>query len=310
MKYSNELKVGSTIIIAAVIFILGVRFFEDLPLFRGTFSLETELTDAAGLIPGNIVRVNGVTVGSVDQVYINPETNGVRVLFHVDADLPVTEDSRTIVTGFDALGVVRLDIRLGPPGGARVLEGGVLASMDSADLLGDLTARAPELMDQVEGAITSLNGVLGESAAMLSDPASDFRQTLFSARQSMAGIDELLRTQRSRIASVLENVEGATAKFDTLLGTNADSLTLAISAMRSSMSQLDRTLATTESVANGLSQLLAKMNGGEGTLGLLLNDSTMYYRTDSLLTSLLALLDDFQENPGRYLKEMRLVDLF
>jgi phospholipid/cholesterol/gamma-HCH transport system substrate-binding protein len=310
VKYSNELKVGGTIILAAIVFILGVRYFEDLPLFRGTLGLETELANAAGLIPGNTVRVNGVTVGSVEEVFINPETNGVRVRFHVDSSLPVTEGSRTLVTGFDALGVVRLDIDLGPPGGARVQEGDFVPSRESADLLGDLSERAPELMNQIEGAITNLNGVLGESSAMLSDPTSDFRKTILSARRSMSGIDNLLRTERERIASVLENVDGATEKFDEFFGSNSDSLAMAISAMRSTMTRLDQTLSTLDGVTGGLTEVLAKVNGGQGTLGLLLNDPGMYHRTDSLLTSLQTLLVDFQENPGRYLKEMRLVDLF
>jgi phospholipid/cholesterol/gamma-HCH transport system substrate-binding protein len=43
---------------------------------------------------------------------------------------------------------------------------------------------------------------------------------------------------------------------------------------------------------------------------MLVNDDAMYQKTDSLLNSIQALINDFQENPGRYLKEMRLVDLF
>jgi phospholipid/cholesterol/gamma-HCH transport system substrate-binding protein len=56
--------------------------------------------------------------------------------------------------------------------------------------------------------------------------------------------------------------------------------------------------------------LLEKLNTGQGTLGLMINDPGLYHRTDSVLISLEALLADFKANPGKYLKEMRIVDLF
>ncbi|MFT5143851.1 MAG: phospholipid/cholesterol/gamma-HCH transport system substrate-binding protein [Rhodothermales bacterium] len=310
MKYSNELKVGTTLVLAIIIFILGLRYFEDLPLFRGTHLLETELSNASGLIPGNTVRVNGVTVGSVDQVYINPETNGVRVHFHVDKSLPITEGSRAFVSGLDALGVVRMDVELGPAGGQKIADGGFVASKESADIFGDLAGRAPALLEQVDGAMRNLTSLLGESETLLANPESDFRQTLLSARRSANTLDNILRTQRDKIESVLSNVDGITEGFNEFLEGNADSLGMAISAMNATMTQLETTLDNLAGTTAGIDTLLRKINEGQGTLGLLINDPSMYHRTDSLLTTIEALLADFQENPGRYLKEMRLVDLF
>ncbi|MFT4603678.1 MAG: phospholipid/cholesterol/gamma-HCH transport system substrate-binding protein [Rhodothermales bacterium] len=309
MKYSNEIKVGATIVIATVIFILGVRYFEDLPLFRGTYQLETELTNAAGLIPGNVVRVNGVVVGSVDDVRINPQTNGVSVGFHVDSGLPIPEGSRTLVSGFDALGVVRLDIALGPAENPRIAEGGFVEGQPTTDIMGELTDRAPLLLDQVDEVVGNVNAVLGDSRALLGSE-SDLQGTLLSARRSMTTMENLLRTQRDNIASTIENVNGAAGGFNSFMEGNADSLAAAVSGLNATMAQLESTLEGLDGTTAAIDELLGKLNRGEGTLGLLLNDETMYHRTDSLLTSLQALIDDFQVNPGKYLKEMRLVDLF
>ena len=310
MKYSNELKVGSTIVVATIIFILGVRYFEDLPLFRGTHNLETELENASGLIAGNPVRVRGVSVGSVDEVFINPETGGVRVLFHVDSSLPVPEGTETTVSGVDALGVVRMDLELGPPGNPLIPDGGFVPSKQGGDLMGALAERAPELLDEVDAVMAQLGSVLGESEEMLASPQSDLRLTLMSARRSMDALDGLLRSQRDRLASVLANVDGTTGQLNTFLETNSDSLSAAVTALNGTLRRLDASLAQLDGTTRGLDELLGKINRGEGTLGLLVNDDSMYHRTDSLLTAVHTLLLDFQENPGRYLKEMRLVDLF
>jgi phospholipid/cholesterol/gamma-HCH transport system substrate-binding protein len=47
--------------------------------------------------------------------------------------------------------------------------------------------------------------------------------------------------------------------------------------------------------------VLTKINRGQGTLGLLLNDPTIYRRTDSVLTELRALVSDLRNNPKKYI---------
>jgi phospholipid/cholesterol/gamma-HCH transport system substrate-binding protein len=126
----------------------------------------------------------------------------------------------------------------------------------------------------------------------------------------MNTFDAILRTQRGRIESILENVDGMSAGMDTLLAANGDSLAVTVGRLNAALATMDSTLAGVDEASAGLSQLLAKLNSNEGTMGRLINDPALYDRTDSLLTSLNSLLLDFQTNPGRYLKEMRIVDLF
>ena len=73
MNYSNELKVGIAIVVSLLIFFLGSRFFEDIPLFKRTYTLNTEFSDARGMITGNAVRISGVKVGSVLEVALDRE---------------------------------------------------------------------------------------------------------------------------------------------------------------------------------------------------------------------------------------------
>lgn len=310
MKHSNELKVGLTIIAAAVVFILGIRFFEDLPLFETSYTLETEFQNAAGLIAGNLVRVNGVGVGSVDDVFINPENNGVRVRFHVDRSVPVRQGSRTMISGFDALGVVRMDMELGPPDSALVPNGGFVPSRAHTDLLASLTDKAPGMVDRMDGALSNFSALLEATRELLEDPDSDARMALVSVRRSLGTLDEMLRGERARISSMLAEMDGIASGLNRVMGPGGDSLAATVATMNAVMVRLDQSLATLDATATGVNTLLDKVNGGEGTIGMLVNDPGLYYRTDSLLVAIEALLTDFRANPGRYLKEMRLVDLF
>ena len=310
MKFSNEIKVGLTIIGATVIFILGVRYFEDLPLFDSTYDLVAEFDNAGGLIGGNIVRVNGVAVGSVQDVYISETTGKVMVEFHVDPNIPVTEGSYATIGGFDALGVVRMDLTLGPGDAPKIQEGGMVAAGTAGDLMADLSAPAPEMLEDVGAVVDQLNGVLAQANTMLSAPESDFRQTLNAARGSVEQIEELLTSERDRIASILANTDSLTADLNAALGDDGEAVSELMAQMEETMAKLNEDLEQFQETNEQLTELLQKLNEGEGTLGLLINDPSMYHRMDSTLSGLNGLIADFQANPGRYLKEMKLVDLF
>jgi phospholipid/cholesterol/gamma-HCH transport system substrate-binding protein len=45
---------------------------------------------------------------------------------------------------------------------------------------------------------------------------------------------------------------------------------------------------------------MGKINRGQGSLGRLVNDSTFYQTSDSLMRELLALVTDIRKNPRRY----------
>ena len=311
MKYSNEVKVGVTIVLAAIIFVLGVRYFEDLPLFTSTYSLRAEFENAGGLIAGNSVRTAGVTVGSVDDVSIDPETGLVMVRFHVDEGIPVTEGTHARISGFDALGVVQLNLVLGPPSAPRIPEGGIVPGRATQDMLGELTESAPELITRGDSVLAGLDIVLSETEGMLARPESDLRVTLANMRSSTEALESLLSGERERIASILANMDSVTTNVDRLTGgENAEQIEELFASLNATLDTLDANLEGLGETTEGLNTLLAKLNEGDGTMARLINDDSMYLKLDSTLTGLNALMADFRTNPGRYMKELRLVDLF
>ncbi|MDA0874923.1 MAG: hypothetical protein O3C45_07650, partial [Bacteroidetes bacterium] len=239
-----------------------------------------------------------------------PASGKVMAEFHVNPDIPVTEGSYAMVGGFDALGVTRLELVLGEPDAPRIPEGGMVDTRPTTDMLAEFGNRAPGLMDGADEVLTELNAVLKETNRMLSTPESDFRRTLASAQGSVAQIESLLASERDRIASILAGMDSVTSDIDTALGPDGENVSDLMARLNQTLDTLDRDLAAFSETNTQLSTLLRKLNDGEGTLGRLINDASMYERMDSTLTGLNNLITDFQENPARYLKEMKLVDLF
>jgi phospholipid/cholesterol/gamma-HCH transport system substrate-binding protein len=61
-----------------------------------------------------------------------------------------------------------------------------------------------------------------------------------------------------------------------------------------SQDRLDSFLIASDSVAT-------KLNSGHGTLGRMLNDSSLYVSSEAVMVQLAALLADIQRNPRRYI---------
>jgi phospholipid/cholesterol/gamma-HCH transport system substrate-binding protein len=68
--------------------------------------------------------------------------------------------------------------------------------------------------------------------------------------------------------------------------------------LTTNLNEMTEGLAAT---TGALSQLLSKMESGQGTFGRVMNDSTMYVELRDTMRSMRALLDDIRQNPGRYI---------
>lgn len=323
MKVANELKVGLVIIVCAVIFFLGVRYFEAIPLFRGTYELYTTFDDGGGLQNGNMVRINGVSVGSVTSVELDEAARKVRVRFKVDEGVRLYEGSYVEIAGIAALGDPLLSITLGPSSNPLIAPGGLVPSRED-DLLGRLADRAPGLIDNVEDAlagtdevVASANATLGaaegafsELEAVVGPGNANLRQTLAALTATTNTLNAVLRAEQARLAAVLTNVEGLTGDLRGFTGTRSDSLGLAVDNLNSVLRRLDQNLVALETTTSGLDTLFVRLERGDGTLGLLVNDPGLYLRMDSALVSLNRILTGFEDDPRRYLKDLRLVDIF
>ncbi|MFQ5570347.1 MAG: MlaD family protein [Rhodothermales bacterium] len=308
MKFSNEIKVGIALVVAVIIFFVGVRYLQDIPLFKGTHQYTTSFEDAGGLLEGNAVRINGVNVGAVDRVELRSGPNAAHVVFHVQKETVIPQGSTASVGGMALLGVVRLDIQLGPANNPALEEGDHVPG-SSEDGLGNLIDRAPAFADRADSLFMDVSTTLDEARLMLANPQSNLQQTLVAIQGTANTLNNLLRSEQERLARVLDGVATLTDNLNGFTGENGDSLRATVQHVNQVLLRLDESLASLASTTVRFDTIMARIERGDGTLGLLINDPSLYHQLDSTLTNLNRILLDFEQNPKRYLKDLKLIDV-
>jgi phospholipid/cholesterol/gamma-HCH transport system substrate-binding protein len=306
VKYGNEIKIGVALVLSFIVFYIGIRYFKDLPLFAGTASFRTSFANAGGLVTGNVVRINGVNVGAVDEVSLQAGSDRAHVVFHVDRAVVLTHGSMTSIGGVGALGVVRMEISLGPVDTTAYVPGDFVPSAETSGL-DKLIERAPAIIGRADSLILGASETLGAARALMADPQSELMQTLVAIQGSANALNTLLRTEQARIGGVLEGVDSLTGTLNTL---TRDSLTVTVHNVNQLLERIDANIAALEGTTATLNAILGKIDQGDGTLGKLINDATLYTRLDSTLGALNRILLDFERNPKKYLKDLKLVDVF
>lgn len=309
MKYSRELIVGLSIVAAAIIFFVGVRYFQDLPVFRGSYTMFTSFDDAQGLVNGSPVRINGVNVGTVRNVELRTSLDDVQVEFQLHQGVEVPQGSVATVAGMEMLGNVQLEIILGPGSAPAYPEESTIPSQ-RGDAIGQILDRAPALAARADTVLTATQATIQDLQLIVADQSVMLAQTMRSMNAAAQRFERLLAANDDRVGRVLENAEAVSTDLRTISASSGDSLTLALQRFNQVMTRLDAGLTDLQRTAAGIDSLVAGVQRGNGTIGRLANDPSIYLQLDSTLTNLNQLLIGFEQDPRRYLRELTLIDLF
>ncbi|MCY4158808.1 MAG: hypothetical protein OXE92_07530 [Bacteroidetes bacterium] len=305
MKLRNELKIGLTIVFAAIVFYLGTRFLRDLPIFGQATIYHTELVNSNGLVAGNIVAVNGVGVGSIREVQLRP--SGVYISFSVNDDVVLTEGTTASAGGFGFVSSVQLNLSLGPSSAPIYQPGSLIPAAVQSDIIGDLVDRTPQVLNRVDSLLVGSSTAIGAATEMLTNPESQMKQTFSSIESSAKALQSVLVAEEGSIRAALKDVKNLSTAISTLA---TDSLGTVTTEIKNLLDQLSGNLELLETTTNELNHLISSINDGQGTLGMLVTDDSLYLEMQRTASTARKILEDFEQNPRKYLEHLRLIDIF
>ena len=331
MRRSNEFAVGLAVLAALALVIGGALWLSETDVNQKKVSYSARFRTVGGLGVGGPVTLRGVRVGRVEAIRL-VENEWVETDFSIDRSVELPRKPAVISASASLFGEWTANIvpyeplPVDPNLRNALIEsdraGG--ESWPGATLpdIGQLTAQASRIAGDV-GDITQRIGQAFDSTALknLQQSVKDLatistRLVKFANAQTdrMERVGENVETTSDAFSGVARTFKGAVARLDT--ATSDNQLADILNNSRSSSTDIRQAAADLRSVmaaarANETSlvhvvqaadSLMSRIQAGNGSLGMLATDSTLYRETTRTVIQFRELLADIQAHPKKYLK--------
>ena len=264
-----------------------------------------------GLVVSNPVSINGFNVGLVKKISFL-DSRGTRILVEFaikNKNIEISKDSKFRIFSSDLLGSKGVEIIIGEsselaqPGDTLVseLEEGLAEAVNAQ--IAPLKNKAEELLSKVTDAVVSVDAILDKDAqANLSESFIKIRESFVSFANAAERMDRLVQEQSPVIDSILTDFSLVVNN----IRANEDNLNMFFDNMAAISDSLQKS-ELTNAISNA-SESLVKLSGmidniseGNGTIGKLMYDDSLYNSLVSTSTQLDSLFNDMQAHPKRYI---------
>ena len=309
VNVNNSTKVTLTVLLAMIIAFFGYRFMQDLPIFGSSEVIYTNFEQVNGLKSGSYIYINGVKVGSVSNLNL-AGTDSVRVSLNFNSGTTITKGSVAYLESSGLLGDKAIYVQKGAST-EPVPNGGTIKGVYSGGMLESFQENGAQLTDDASESFNKLNRTLTQLQQVVdSDNRQKIDRMLTNLERTSTDLSTVMRRKRSDLENSIENLNDVMANLDTITTANQSRIDSAFAGLERSMQNIEKVSAELESTNSRLNSILTKLDKGEGSLGKMINDPSLYNNLDSMSVELSRLVKNINEDPARYLKGLKLIDVF
>lgn len=316
---SRELKVG-------LFFVIGMVILTALTFYAGGFedwlsdkyTLNAYFQRVDGLDVEDVVTLSGVEVGKVKRLGISDSR--VKVVLLLDKDVVVPKGSIARVESESMLGGKYVGLTMGPIDKPALGDGAEIETEEAADLTKMVQSMADVAQDvrtmvrnfnenqkritaQVEGILgenreniragfESLSRIVTENEEGIKDIVSSLREAgpqIVMAMDSMNEIVAKIESGEGTIGKLVQDeslyndmrdlsagLKEASGTLTRILGDNEEDIRTIVASLKEAAPKLEQTMTRIDNIAK-------KIEAGEGTLGKLIQDETLYKETTRMV---------------------------
>ena len=289
MKLSKEIRIALVAILGIVIMYFGMNFLKGISLLSDDEVYYITFKDVNGLSASSPIFANGYQLGVVRGIdYDFANNSEIVVTFTVDDDLRIPKGSTAEIIS-DMMGKVKMNLLIAEDISQGVVNpGDTIVGSTDAGIVGKVAGIVPE----VEKMLPKLDSILISVNALLSDP--NITKSMSNVQQITKDLTTSTRELNTLMANLNKNVPGLMDRANGVLD-NTTRLTDNLASV-----DIDATMSKVNQTLTNVQTLTEKLNNKQGTLGLLMNDPSLYNKLTKTVQSADTLLNNLRAHPKRY----------
>lgn len=304
MKISKEVRIGILVLISVFIFFAGFYFLKGSSIFNREYTYYAYYDNVQGLQISSPVQIKGFNVGKVADIDLNG-TGQVKVTLAVNRKTHFPSNTVAVLTSTDLLGTKGISLELGNST-TQAEDDATLKSEKQSGLIDAISSEVNPLLKDVRHAIGIVDSILYTIDNTLNEQTRvELQQSVTSLHHAMTNFESIsnkLNAQGDQLAGAIRNANSVTAnlaannqRIDSILA-NLDHLSgnLRDAPVQETITQLQET-------SKQLNEVMTKINTGQGSIGMAVNDPKLYNDLNGALTNLQTLLADINKHPSRYI---------
>ncbi|MDX9696219.1 MAG: MlaD family protein [Bacteroidales bacterium] len=294
MKLTKETKIGIIAVITFALLIWGFNFLKGKNIIVTSNYYYAVYDHIDGLEGASPVMLSGFKIGVVETIKFHKQQRDKLVVrFSVDKDIKLPVNTIAVIEPATIIAGKIINLKFSESthfhSKGDTLIGEVKPGLESQLI---------PIKDKAEQLISSLDSVLSIFDA---ERRQGLKNSLDNIENITGDLSGLVAEEKQKLAKILTNFESISnnlknnnEKISTVLANfSSISDSLAQANIKTTVLNANKTLAE-------LGDIAGKINNGEGTVGLLINNDSLYVNLNQLAADLDKLVIDLNENPKRY----------
>lgn len=305
MKVASEIKVGGIIILALGLLYFGMNYLKGSDIFTNSRYFYAVYQKVDGLSTDNVVLVNGYKVGRVANITLLPEDrNNILVRMEILEDgLQVPDSTVARIVSQDLLGSKAIALEFSDDTLYHVSGDTLLSDIEEA-LQSVIEEKLAPLQSQIERVIDETRDLVSTTKILITttnESVEKAKTSMDIINKTTSDIDKMVVEQNANLTRVLGDITAIATNIRNN-SENINEIMENVAIISDSLTRANYASAI-ENASNALSQLdsmILKINEGEGSLGMLLNDDRLYNNLEQASMEIDKLAEDLRVNPERY----------
>lgn len=284
--FTKEVKIAIVAIVGLVVLFFGMQFLKGLTFFDTDNNYYISFDDVTGLAESSPIYAKGYKVGVVKKIDFDYNTRSLKAMVTLNHDMRIPKGT-TAEIAKDLLGNVSVNLYLAN-GNEYLQPHDVIPGRMQVGIMN----KVEDLMPAIEKIVPKLDSIMDNLNLLLSDPS--IARSLHNIEGVTANLTTTSQQLNVLVGGLNRSIPGVIGKANGVLD-NTQRLTSNLAAVdvAGTMAQVNQTLSNVQEVTD-------KINHNKGTLGLLMNDPSLYNNLTSTMRNADSLVVNLRQHPKRY----------